>query len=158
MNEYVKTIRQHIGHERLLLVGVGVIIYKNGKVLLQKRRDNGLWADHGGSVEIGETVEETAKRELFEETGLTANKLDLFNIYSGQDMLYTYPNGDKVYLIVPFYICEDYSGDIKIDANEVAELKWFDVNEMPKEIQPTLERAFADFVKYIKERDKLEQV
>jgi mutator protein MutT len=155
MNEYVKSMRQYIGHECLLLVGVGVLIYKNGQVLLQKRRDNGLWADHGGSVEIGETVEETAKRELFEETGLTANKLDLFNIYSGKDMLYTYPNGDKAYLIVPFYICEDFSGDIKIDTGEVAELRWFHVNEMPDETMPTLKRPFDDFVKYIKERDKL---
>jgi mutator protein MutT len=153
MNEYVESIRKHIGHERLILVGAGVLIYKNGKILLQKRRDNGLWADHGGCVEIGETLEETAKRELFEETGLIANKLDFFNIYSGKNLLYTYPNGDKVYLIITFWLCEDYSGEIKADENEVVELKWFDINEMPKEISPTLIKPFNDFVKYIKERD-----
>jgi mutator protein MutT len=155
MNEYVKSIRKYIGHERLILVGSGVLIYKNGEILLQKRRDNGLWADHGGCVEIGETVEETAKRELFEETGLTANKLDFFKIYSGNDMLYTYPNGDKVYLIITIFLCEDFSGEIKIDTNEVIELKWFKINEMPNEITPTLKKAFDDFVKYIKERDKI---
>ena len=155
MNEYVKSIRKYIGSERLILVGSGVLIYKNGKVLLQKRRDNGLWADHGGCVEIGESVEETAKRELFEETGLIANKLDFFNIYSGKDTLYTYPNGDKVYLIITIWICEDFSGEIKIDTNEVLELKWFDINEIPKEISPTLKKLFNDFVKYIKERDKV---
>ena len=89
MNEYVKSIRKYIGNERLILVGSGVLIYKNGKVLLQKRRDNGLWADHGGCVEIGESVEETAKRELFEETGLTANKLD-FSIYILEKIHYTH--------------------------------------------------------------------
>jgi 8-oxo-dGTP pyrophosphatase MutT (NUDIX family) len=155
MNEYVKSIRKYIGHERLILAGAGVLIYKNEKILLQKRRDNGLWADHGGCVEIGETVEETAKRELFEETGLTANKLDFFKIYSGNDMLYTYPNGDKVYLIITLFICEDFSGEIKIDTNEVIEIKWFNINEMPNEIPPTLRKAFDDFVKYIKERDKI---
>jgi len=155
MTEYVKSIRKYIGHERLLLVGAGVLIYKNGRILLQKRRDNGLWADHGGCVEIGETIEETAKRELFEETGLTANKLNFFKIYSGNDMLYTYPNGDKVYLIITLFICEDFSGEIKIDTNEVIELKWFSINEMPNEITPTLKKAFDDFVKYIKERDKI---
>ena len=155
MNNYMKTMRKHIGHERLILVGSGVLIYKNGKVLLQRRRDNGLWADHGGCVEVGEAVEDTAKRELFEETGLTANKLEFFNIYSGKDMLYTYPNGDKTYLVVILWICEDFSGEINIDANEVAEVKWFDVNEMPSEISPTLKKPFKDFVDYIKKRDNL---
>jgi len=155
MNEYVKSIRKYIGHERLLLVGSGVIIYKNSEVLLQKRKDDGLWADHGGSVEIGETVEEAAKRELFEETGLIANKLNYFNTYSGKDMLYTYPNGDKVYFINTFWTCEDFSGEIKIDSNEVVELKWFNVNEMPKDVPSTLVKPFNDFVKYIKERDKI---
>ena len=155
MIEYVKAMRKYIGQECLILVGAGVIIYKNGRVLLQKRRDNGLWADHGGCVEIGESVEETAKRELFEETGLTANKLDFFNIYSGKDTLYTYPNGDKAYLIITLWICEDYCGEIKIEENEVEELKWFDVNDMPKDISPTLTKAFNDFVEYIKRRDNI---
>ena len=64
MNEYIKRIRSFVGHERIILVGTGVFIYQNGKILLQKRRDSGLWADHGGGVEIGETLEETAKREF----------------------------------------------------------------------------------------------
>jgi len=155
MIEYVKSMRKYIGHECLLLAGSGVLIYKNGRVLLQKRRDNGLWADHGGCVEIGESLEETAKRELFEETGLIANKLEFFNIYSGKDMLYTYPNGDKTYLIVTLWICEDYSGEIKMDSSEVADLKWFDINEMPKDITPILKKAFDDFVRFIKKRDNI---
>ena len=134
--EYIKSMRKNIGNERLLLAGSSVIIYKNGKVFLQKRRDNELWGNHGGCVEIGETVEETARRELLEETGLVANKLELFNVYSGKDMLYTYPNGDEV----------------KIDPAEVAELQWFDVNEIP-EISPPLRRVFADFVEFVKKRD-----
>jgi 8-oxo-dGTP pyrophosphatase MutT (NUDIX family) len=76
MTDYIKSIRKYIGHERLMIVGGSVIVHKNGKVLLQLRRDNGCWGYHGGCVELGETVEETAKRELFEETGLVANKLD----------------------------------------------------------------------------------
>ena len=155
MNDYVKRIRSFVGHERIILVGAGVLIYKNGKILLQKRRDSGLWADHGGCVEIGETLEETAKRELLEETGLTANSLEFFRIYSGKEMLHTFPNGDEVYLIVSFWVCEDFSGEIKMDPNEVVELKWFDINEMPKEVEPTLKKPFDDFVRYIKERDKI---
>ena len=70
-------------------------------------------------------------------------------------MLHTYPNGDEVYLIVTFWICEDFSGEPKIDPNEVLELKWFGINEMPKEIESTLKKPFDDFIRYIKERDKI---
>jgi len=85
MTDYIKTMRKYIGHERLLVVGAGVFIHKDGKLLMQKRRDNGCWAaDHGSGSELSETVEETAKRELPEETGLTANNLELLGIFSGK--------------------------------------------------------------------------
>lgn len=55
-------------------VGVGVIVIKDNKLLLIKRGvapSKGLWAIPGGSVELGETLQETAEREIMEETGLT---------------------------------------------------------------------------------------
>jgi len=61
------------GKKPFHLFGASVIIHKNGKILLQQRRDNKCWGYHGGRVELGEVVEEAVKRELFEETGLTAN-------------------------------------------------------------------------------------
>ncbi|MDO9528191.1 MAG: NUDIX hydrolase [Syntrophales bacterium] len=54
-------------------VGVGAIVLKDGKVLLVKRGippSKGLWAIPGGSVELGETLQEAAEREILEETGL----------------------------------------------------------------------------------------
>jgi len=57
------------------LVGVGVIVVKEGKVLLGLRKGShgsGCWAFPGGHLEYKESVEECARRELIEETGLTA--------------------------------------------------------------------------------------
>ena len=110
MTEYIKSMRKHIGHERLLIVGASVFIHKNGKLLLQKRKDNGCWADHGGCCELGETVEETAKRELLEETGLTACSLELLGVFSGKELFYTYPNGDMVSNVNIAYLCENFIG------------------------------------------------
>jgi len=63
------------------LFGASVIVYRNDKILLQQRQDNKCWGYHGGRVEIGEIVEDAAKRELLEETGLIANTLELFGIF-----------------------------------------------------------------------------
>ena len=52
-------------------VGVGVIVVDDsGEILLEKRRDNGMWGLPGGGIEPGESVYETALREVKEETGL----------------------------------------------------------------------------------------
>ena len=65
-------------------------------ILLQKRSDNHCWGYAGGSVELDEVVEDAAKRELFEETGLIAEKLELFGVFSGKETHYVYPNGDEL--------------------------------------------------------------
>ncbi|KPV60226.1 ADP-ribose pyrophosphatase [Paenibacillus sp. A3] len=149
MAGYISSIRKKIGHERLIVIAAGVFIYKDGKVLLQKRRDNHCWAMHGGGVEIGETVEEAAKRELWEETGLIANNLELLGVFSGEDRLYTYPNGDEVYSIGIVYVCRDFSGDFLSQTNETTELKWFTIDELPDDIFPPNKKPLKAFVDYI---------
>jgi ADP-ribose pyrophosphatase YjhB (NUDIX family) len=73
---YIKMLRSLVGQIPLIVVGAGVLIVNTEKgLLLEKRKDNGLWGIIGGIMEIGESIEETAKREVFEETGLII-KLD----------------------------------------------------------------------------------
>lgn len=154
MNEYIDMIRKKIGHDRLIVVGAGVFVYENGKVLLQKRRDNQCWAMHGGGMELNETIEETAKRELLEETGLIAGSLELLGVFSGKDMSYTYPNGDEVYIVGVDFVCRDFSGDLVSETNETLELRWFDIDELPEEISPPDRRPLEAFVDYIKRTTK----
>ena len=149
MADYIKYIREKVGHDRVIIVGSGVFVYKDGKLLLQRRKDNNCWAIHGGSVDIGEVVEDAAKRELKEETGLTANKLELFGVFSGENMMYTYPNGDEVYIVAVTHLCTDFSGELNPEANEVLELKWFDINDLPKDISPIDTYAINAFVEYM---------
>ena len=97
MSDYILDLRRLVGHRPLLQVGASVIVEDpQGRILLQLRSDNGCWGYPGGSIELDEVVEEAARRELWEETGLIAHRLELFGIFSGPEMHYVYPNGDEV--------------------------------------------------------------
>ncbi|RND01190.1 NUDIX hydrolase [Lysinibacillus halotolerans] len=134
---YIMELRKLVGSRSIIMVGACVILMnENEEILLQLCNDNNCWGLAGGSLEIGETLEQVAKRELFEETGLIANQLKLFNVYSGENFYYKYPHGDEVYNVVTAYICNDYEGVITREVNEVQELKFFKYHELPQNISP----------------------
>lgn len=137
MSEYILDLRKIVGHRPLLQVGASVIVEnEKGEVLLQKRADNHCWGYAGGSVELDEVVEEAAKRELFEETGLTAHKLELFGVFSGPEYHYIYPNGDEVSNVDIVYLCKAFSGELKKQDSEVDELRFFPADALPENITP----------------------
>ena len=133
---YIMNLRKLVGSRPLIMVGACVIVLNKDRILLQLRKDNNCWGLAGGSLEMGETLEQAAKRELLEETGLVANKLALFNVYSGDEFYYEYPHGDEVYNVVTAYICTDYEGVLNKDESEVKELYFFHFNELPSNISP----------------------
>ncbi len=69
---YVEELRKIVGHRPLILVGaVVLVINENGYVLLQQRTEPyGKWGLPGGLMELSESPEETAYREVYEETGI----------------------------------------------------------------------------------------
>ena len=94
---YVKYIRDRVGHDVINLTGVNVLILnENDEVLLQRRGTFPFkWGLVGGITELGESLEETAVREAKEETGLDITKLNLLGITSGEECYIDFPNGDK---------------------------------------------------------------
>ncbi|WP_042476807.1 NUDIX hydrolase [Bacillus ndiopicus] len=137
MNDYIKTMRAMIGHETLITIGCGAIIEDNkGRILLQKRIDNNTWGIPGGIMEIGETFEETVKREVLEETNLVLHDISLFGLYSGKSGFATYPNGDKVFSVQIILQSYNYTGQLKMN-NESSELCFFAKNELPTNLNPT---------------------
>ena len=147
MSSYIMDLRKIVGHRPLLQVGASVIVEdKEGRILLQLRSDNHCWGYAGGSVELDEDVEEAAKRELFEETGLIANNLELFGVFSGIDTHYVYPNGDEVSNVDIVYICKDYSGDLLCQEGEVDALKFFPIDQIPDNISKPIEKQLRQYI------------
>ena len=139
MSGYILDLRKIVGHRPLLQVGASVILEDElGRVLLQKRTDNHCWGYPGGSVELDERVEDAAARELFEETGLKANHLELFGVFSGKELHYVYPNGDEVSNVDIVFLCRDYSGSLRLDAEESEDLSFFEAGQLPVNLSPPI--------------------
>jgi len=129
------------------LCGASVILYKGRKILLQQRKDNKCWGYHGGRVELGEHVEQTARRELYEETGLRAKSLQLFGVFSGPELHHIYPDGNEVYVIDTVYLCNDFSGTINYQKEECIDLQWFDFDKLPEALSPPIIPALRKFLR-----------
>ena len=146
---YIQELRSAVGTRPLILTAAGVILLDaEGRILLQHRTDTNDWGLPGGFMEIGETIEDTARREIFEETGLTVGELKLFHIFSGDQMYYEYPNGDQVYNVIICYYSSDITGEIRVD-EESKELRYFDIQSFPENIMKT-SKVMLD--KYLSEK------
>ena len=134
---YISDIRKYVGHMPVQHTAASVIVEnEKGEILLQKRTDNGSWSYCGGAV------------ELFEETGLTAESLELFGVFSGEEQHYIYPNGDEVSTIDILYICRRYSGEMKCQPEEVEELRFFDIDHIPHNICPPVREPIRKYIEY----------
>ena len=137
MEDYIKKVRKIIGHEPMLLPHAIVIVFDNeGKVLIETRADDGYLDFPGGTIDIGEEVEAAAKRELLEETGIIADELKLFNIYSGEITKYQYFNEDIIYGIDIVYLCYKFHGELKAQPEEVSELRFMKLDDIKGKLSP----------------------
>ena len=104
-------------------VTAGAVVEREGKVLMVRRGNEpglGLWSLPGGYVDRGEDVEEAARREVLEETGLTADVTGIVGIYSEP--------GHPVILII--YDSDNVEGDPR-PGPEVLELDFFPLGGLP---------------------------
>lgn len=112
------------------VVAVGAIVVRDGRVLLVRRGQppsEGLWAIPGGRVELGETLQAAAEREIEEETGLTI---------SARDPVYTFDvilrdDSDRIrfhYIIVD--LLADYVRGVLRAGGDARDARWVTLGEL----------------------------
>ena len=139
MSDYIMDLRKIVGKRPLLQCAASVIIInEQGELLLGKRTDNQKWGYAGGSMNLGESVEDCARRELLEEMNLIADELEFFMINSGEETHYIYPNGDEVYNVEIVYLCRKYHGDMRPQKSELSELRFFPPDQLPDVSEPII--------------------
>jgi 8-oxo-dGTP diphosphatase len=134
------------------LVGVGAVLVCSGKILLEKRKNEpgkGKWSIPGGLVELGEGVEQTAIREVWEETGLTVEKPELIdvvdNVELGEDGRVRYH-----FVIIDYFL--PLKGGTLRASSDAAELAWVNLDDVKSYV---LTRTFREF--FVRNYEKLKR-
>ncbi|MFT5194535.1 MAG: 8-oxo-dGTP pyrophosphatase MutT (NUDIX family) [Cellvibrionaceae bacterium] len=146
MADYVKWIRSKVGHDPIFLNVAGAYVTDDeGRILLQKRSaTEELWGLPGGAMDLGESAEETAIREMREETGLEIEIDHLVGIYT--KYIHSYSNGDVVQPIYHSFKGTIVGGELYIDHKETFDLKFFAPDEMPNLFNQQMKDAMEDIL------------
>jgi mutator protein MutT len=135
------------------IIGVGAVIIKDGKILLEKRKNEpgkGKWSIPGGLVELGESVEQTVMREVKEETGLEVEKPEHIDVV---DNITRDENGEiKYHFVILDYFVKLKGGTLKA-TSDAEELRWVTFDEVEKY---DLTKTFREF--FQRNKQKLEKL
>lgn len=119
--------------------GIGIIVEREGKLLLGKRRKDlrssripgdGLWTFPGGEIEFGETFPQAAKRELYEETGIKGQSFEFFCV--NNDI------GGEAHWVTIGAKCTEYVGDPRVlEPDKISQWEYFSTDNLPPLHGPT---------------------
>ncbi len=142
-------IRKLVGSQLLLVPGARCVIERSdGKILLQKRTDFGLWGIPGGNAEPGEDLVSVVKREVLEETGLSITDPQPFGFGCNPAReTVEFPNGDTCQFFVLNFFTQSFSGELAMLDGESVALDWFDPNQLPQML-PNMKASIEAYCTY----------
>jgi 8-oxo-dGTP diphosphatase len=122
---------------------VAILRDRGGRILLHRRRVGGAWAPPSGSVEPGDDVIAAIRRELREETGLSAKVTGLIGVYSDPAyQIVEYPDGRRVHFVTCLFAC-DSVGEVRGN-DEGTDWRWFAPDSLPDELLPYARQWLSD--------------
>lgn len=144
--DYFTKIRNLVGNEKIILSGAAGAVVKDGKILLVRRHNlSRNWGLPGGVQELGESIRETAHREVLEEVGLDLQPTDLIGMYSGPQWDIDFPDGGGIQQLTIFFRMEGMIDEIRIQESEVAEWGFFAADELPENTMPCCRQKVLDW-------------
>lgn len=126
--DFVLDLRRHIGTRPLPLVGITAVIFRDEKVLLGRRSDNGALTPITGIVDPGEEPADAAVRETREEAGVVVRVDRLAWVH--QIPRITYGNGDQADYLDLTFRCTWVSGVPEPVDGEMTDVGWFDLHDL----------------------------
>jgi 8-oxo-dGTP pyrophosphatase MutT (NUDIX family) len=129
--EFIRTIRATAGQQLLWLPGVAAVVFDDdGRVLLVRRADTGMWTLVGGIPEPGEQPAVTAVREVYEETAVRCSPERVVLVQALDPI--QYPNGDRCQYMDITFRCRATGGEARVNDDESMEVGWFSLDALPE--------------------------
>jgi len=117
-------------YPRMPIVSVAAVVFKDNKVLLIKRKydpGKGKWSVPGGVVELGETLRDAVRREIFEETGIFIEPREVIDAI---DVIIRDKDGNVKYHYVIIDFLADYKGGELSPSTDADDARWVDIKEL----------------------------
>ena len=137
MSDHMRGLREKIGPELLITPAAsGVVFDDQGHILLQKRADNQRWAPPAGGIDPHEAPADAVVREVWEETGVLVEPVQVVGIYGGPEFHMTYPHGDQCAVFSFVFKCRALSGQPRPDGIESLAAQYFAPEDIPHHLLP----------------------
>lgn len=121
---------------------------EEGKILLQKRSDTGVWALPGGAMEIGETLGQTAIRETKEETGLDVELEYIVGIYTNPHHVVAFSTGEVRQQFSLCFAAHLVGGEIRV-SDESTDVGFFSPEEIENlHMHPSIRLRIQHFLEH----------
>ena len=131
ISPYIRGLRERVGHDLLLLPSVAVLPWdEEGRLLLVREAQTGLWQTIGGAVEPDESPAQAAIRETAEEAGVVVELTGIRGVTGGPGFRMTYPNGDLVSYVPTIFDARVIDGEPRPDGEETIDVAWFTTGQL----------------------------